>query len=315
MGEIIGAEIYIAESVGRPMAYPAVASLIVASSLGAMAAVGVAALVTSVGFNWRLAFWVGAGVAVVGACARTRLRETPEFLKLEKQRMLDLTAEINRKNSNRRKKGAVPEKPWKEPIEKGTLVAYFLIFCGNPLTFYLTFLYFNQTLRENFGYAAEAVISHNFFLSVIMLASSVFWTYMSSRVHPIRLLKARGKMVLLLMVGMPFLLMAITSPAQLFVMQSLIIILTLGSLPADAVLIYHLPVYSRFTCASFIYALSRALMYIVTSFGLVYLGSRFGAFGLWFVTLPITAAFLYGVRYFEGLESQTKFYPNLYYRP
>ena len=45
MGEIIGAEIYLAESIGRPYAYPAVASLGIASALGAMVAVGMASAV------------------------------------------------------------------------------------------------------------------------------------------------------------------------------------------------------------------------------------------------------------------------------
>ena len=31
------------------------------------------------GFSWRIAFFVGAGVALVGSAARTVLRETPTF--------------------------------------------------------------------------------------------------------------------------------------------------------------------------------------------------------------------------------------------
>ena len=308
MGEIIGAEIYIAESVGRPASYPAVASLGVASALGSMVAVGIAALVTTFNLNWRLAFWIGASVAIVGAVARTRLRETPEFIKMEKERLRYLIEKENQKT------GEVAKAAWKEPIAWKTLVAYFLIFCGNPLSFYLTFIYFNQTLKSQFGYASETVITHNFFLTVIMLAASIFWTFLSSRIHPLRILKIRGSIVLFLMLALPFLIMAITSPGQLFVIQAFIVVLTLGSLPGDAVFIYHLPVYSRFTYASFLYAIARALMYVVTSFGLVYLGERFGTFGLWFITLPITIAFLYGVHVFEGLERRRKCYPNLYLR-
>ncbi|MDF3033292.1 MAG: transporter [Alphaproteobacteria bacterium] len=311
MGEIIGAEIYIAETVGRPASYPAVASLGVASALGAMVAVGVAALVTSFGINWRLAFWIGASVAIVGAMARTRLRETPEFIKIEKERLKRRVTEENRQENQ--KAGARHQETWKEPIAHKTLLAYFLIFCGNPLSFYLTFIYFNQTLKDQFGYISEAVVTHNFFLTVIMLVASVFWTFLSSRIHPLRILKTRGTVVLFLMAAMPFLIMVITSPIQLFVMQTFIVVLTLGSLPADAVFIYHLPAYSRFTYASFLYAIARALMYIVTSFGLVYLVDCFGVFGLWFITLPITTAFLYGVRIFEGLERERKCYPNLYF--
>jgi len=56
-----------------------VALLEACASLGGMFALGMASLVISLGCNWRYAFWLGAGIALVGSVARTRLRETPEF--------------------------------------------------------------------------------------------------------------------------------------------------------------------------------------------------------------------------------------------
>ncbi|MBM3633135.1 MAG: MHS family MFS transporter [Alphaproteobacteria bacterium] len=83
MGEIVGAQIYLTESIRRPTSYPMVAYISVASDMGGMVALGISYLVTSFLFNWRLAFWIGAIIAFVGAVARTRLRETPDFLSLE----------------------------------------------------------------------------------------------------------------------------------------------------------------------------------------------------------------------------------------
>jgi MFS family permease len=85
MGEIIGAEIYITEITKPPAQYPAVAFISVSSALGGMFALAIAALVTTKGFNWRIAFWVGAAIAVIGSIARMRLRETPEFLNGKKE--------------------------------------------------------------------------------------------------------------------------------------------------------------------------------------------------------------------------------------
>ena len=59
------AEIYIAESTKDPVKYPTVASLNIASGFGSLVALGVSALVTSRGFDWRIAFWIGACIAVV----------------------------------------------------------------------------------------------------------------------------------------------------------------------------------------------------------------------------------------------------------
>ncbi len=42
-------------------------------------------MVTSQGFNWRVAFWIGAGIAMIGVLARTALRETPEFADAKRQ--------------------------------------------------------------------------------------------------------------------------------------------------------------------------------------------------------------------------------------
>lgn len=308
MGEIIGAQIFVAESIPRPASYPAVAFISVAASLGGMVAVGIAALVTSYSMNWRVAFWIGAIIAIVGSVARTRLRETPDFLKMKRQQMaeankrLDLEDNDKEEWTNPAASSQQEKSTWKESTEVKTLVSFFFLYCGAPLCFYLSFIYFNPILKEDFGYSPEDIISRNFILTIILVISFVFWAFLSYRVHPIKILKIRGIAMLLLMILLPFFIANMNSPSQLFLIQALIKILSLDGMPAEAVLIYHLPTWRRFTYASFLYALTRALMSIITSFGLVYLGSYFGHFGLWFITLPVTGAYLYGVRHFEGLE-------------
>ena len=78
MGESVGAEIYLTESIELPARYPAVAFVSVSATLGGLFALGVAFFVTSFSLNWRLAFWGGALIAIIGAIARTYLRETPD---------------------------------------------------------------------------------------------------------------------------------------------------------------------------------------------------------------------------------------------
>lgn len=305
MGEIMGAEIYVAESISRPASYPAVALISIASSLGGLAALGVATLVTSYYMNWRLAFWIGAGIALVGAVARSRLRETPEFLEMKRQQIQEGLAKEGLTKTH--KKSSKEERhplylPWKERIWFDNLKAFFMIYCGWPLCFYLALFYFTSVLQNNFGYSSEDIIKRNFLLYVVMLIGDIFWTFLSCHIHPIKIIKARGRIALLLMILMPFLTMTIDSSAQLFLLQAMILLFPLVGMPAEAVLMYHLPISRRFTFASFLYALTRALMYIITAFGLVYLGDYFGSFGLWFITLPAAFAFLYGVRHFEDLE-------------
>jgi len=176
MGEIYGGQIYLTESIRRPASYPAVAFLVVAAEVGGMVALGVAALATSYSLNWRVAFWIGAAIAIVGAVARTRLRETPEFLKLQDQRRREIVAGLNREEESE-KSGKIPQqiKPtWKQHIPFKTLASYFCVLCGYPLTFYLIFMYFNPILQVNFGYSSADIIRHNFFLSIFMVVLYVF---------------------------------------------------------------------------------------------------------------------------------------------
>jgi MFS transporter, MHS family, proline/betaine transporter len=314
LGEIVGAQIYVTESISRPMCYPAVAFVSVSSTLGAMAALGVATLVTSFFLNWRFAFWIGAIIAIVGSVARSNLRETPDFLEMKRQRMKKDIEELNQAEElegNSKKEFQQKKPTWKQYVDYKTLLSYFMIYCGWPLSFYLAFVYFNPILKENFGYSSDNIIQHNFFLSMIMVFSSIFWSFLSYRIHPLKIIKVRGIFVLLLMILMPVSINFVSSPIQLFIIQASILLLPLDSMPAQAVFVYHFPIYRRFTYASFLYALSRTLTYFITSFGLVYLIDYFGSFGLWLITLPVTVAYLYGVLHFEGLERRLGFYPNL----
>ena len=288
MGEIMGAQIYITEITKPPAQYPAVAFIAVASSVGGVAALMVAFLATHYGFNFRMAFWAGAAIAVVGSIARTRLRETPEFLAMKEK-------------SNKRKKLKATglEEPLTQKISKKTFLAFFLIYCGWPLSFYLTFVFFNPILTGSFGYSPEDVIRHNFLLSFVFLGSYLSWAILSYHIHPLKIIKVRAYISIPFTLMLPWMIAGCSHPWCLFMIQSFLMILALASVPTEAVLIKALPVLNRFTASSFIYAGSRALIYVFTSFGLVYLTRYFGHFGLLLIMLPVTVGFLWGVRHFE----------------
>ncbi|MDF3033182.1 MAG: transporter [Alphaproteobacteria bacterium] len=310
MGEIIGAEIYLTETIKIPTRYPVTAFLDVSTYLGGLFALGVAFFVTSSGLNWRFAFWVGAVIAVVGALARTRLRETPEFLEMKRKWIKEETQKANLEADVLLgiDEGAQFNATWKEPVKAKTLASFFFISCGWPVCFYLAFIYFNPLLKENFGYSSEDIIRHNFFLVSILAITSIFLAYLSYRIHPLKINKTRGTLGLFLMIFLPFLMINLTSATQLFVIQALIVILGLEAMPSFAVFMSHFPLYRRFTFASILWSLSRAFMYVITSFGLIYLVDYFGYYGLWVMTLPTTFGFLYGINHFKELECKRSLY-------
>jgi hypothetical protein len=87
-------------------------------------------------------------------------------------------------------------------------------------------------------------------------------------------------------------------------LQWFFIFFTLTYIPAGAILYSYFPVYKRFTFSSLTYAVAQAIMYVTTAFGIVYLTESFGHYGLWFIMIPISLGFLWGVFHFESLERQ-----------
>ena len=70
------------------------------------------------------------------------------------------------------------------------------------------------------------------------------------------------------------------------------------------------PSIQKFRYASFITAAAHVLLYIVTSFGLVYAVKFFVNYGILTISLPTTLSFLVGVLYFVKLEKQAGTYPK-----
>ena len=300
MGEKIGAEIYVSEITKPPSAYPAVAFVAVASAMGAMGALGVATLTTSYGFNWRTAFWIGAGIAVLGSVARTRLRETPEFvdMKIKLKLAMEKRNLQNRVDSKRlAKTGDIETK-----VPLSTVMSYFFIQCGWPLTFYLVYVCFNPILKDVYGYSSADIIHHNFILTVIQVIEAIGLAYMSYYVYPLKILKVKNYVTLLVMVAIPFWISMSSSSFDIFLLQILILTFCTSEIPAQYIFIKTIPVYRRFTASSFIYASARALTYVVTSFGIVCMISCFGYVGILIITLPLWVGLFWGVRHFEKLE-------------
>ena len=111
---------------------------------------------------------------------------------------------------------------------------------------------------------------------------------------------------------LPLMISCISSPMQVMGIQLFVCLFGIDMFPAEAILFVHIPIFKRFTYASFLYALSRASMYIITSFGLVYLVKIMGNYGLLVIFIPIVIGFWFGVLHFEQLEKEGENYPQAY---
>ncbi len=293
MGEVVGAELYLSEMIKPPLRYSSVSVMVIAATLGGTAALALAYCVTSYGFSWRIAFWFGAGIALIGSIARTALRETAEFINAKKN--LENTLKQASMDS-------ALDLPSRDSLNKTTLIAYFLIECTGPLWFCISYIYCGNILKNSFGFTAEQVIQQNFIVSCIDLFGTIFLTWLVIRIHPLKVLQARLSIFLPFALLMPILLNNASGYYQLFLFQIFIALFAPTGFPAFAVFCMNFPVFKRFMCSSLIYAISRALMYAVASFGIVFVTEYFTHWGLLIVVVPVIIGFTFGLFYFKRLE-------------
>ncbi|MDE8612083.1 MFS transporter [Rickettsia felis] len=297
--EVTGAKLYITEMVKPPLQYPAVASFSVSSTLGTIAALAVATLVTSTNLNWRYAFLFGAFVAITGTMARTTLKETPDFI--DAKRRIKLAIE---------KTGSDPKKIENNDIVKEktnlkTILCYFLIQCAYPVWNYFGYFYCGNILTEDFGYNPAEVINHNFYIAIGDILGCIFLTYLSYKIYPLKILRATFYVLVTFLCFFPFIMQNLTIP-YIMLIQLFFLLFAPTAFPASAIFYKHFPIFKRFMHTSLIYAISRAIMLLITSFGLAYLTEHFNYWGILMIMIPVTIGYYFGLRHFENLEKNSE---------
>jgi hypothetical protein len=141
-------------------------------------------------------------------------------------------------------------------------------------------------------------------LALISFFVSFCFSFLSYKIYPLKIAKVRASLFFVFMILFPFFIQQVSNCYELFVLQAILVALTIGDNPCAAVLIKHIPVLKRVTATSFLYATTRAVMYIITTFSLVFLTDAFGHYGLWIITIPVAGGFLWGIRHFEKLENR-----------
>jgi len=305
MGEITGAQLYLTETIHAPARYPAVATMNLCAALGTFIALGVAFLVTSFGLNWRIAFWVGAGVAGIGMVARTKLRETADFV--------DARHKYKEMLENFKIDSAEPLiiNPIVNPkVSLKTSLSLLLMDCMWPVCFYFAYIHCANVLKHSFNYSAEQIIFNNFITSGVQVLNVLIVIALSYKVYPLLILKVKLILSSLVLIATPFLLNNAQSGLEVLAIQSLMLFLACDASPANAIFFKHFPVFKRFTYTSVIYAISRAVIYAITSFGLIYLTKYFGNYGILFIIIPVILGCAYGLSHFIKLEKKAGNYPN-----
>lgn len=292
MGEVIGASIYLTELINPPKNYAPVAFIRVMSVFGTFAALLVGLTTVKLGFNWRYAFLFGAGIALIGTVARSSLRETPEFVNAKNKFILKNTSSLDIK------------------VNKKIAISYFFLEWGWPMWVYVTYIHYGVLLKNNFGYSAADVIQHNLYISIVGMIAALIIVYSVTKIHPMQVLKIRS---IIFALFLPFFIVFLEfnqTILSITILQIFIKIFNPISVPADAITFKYFPVLKRFFSTSMLFALSRVLMYLITSFGTVYVTFYFGSYGLFIIIIPILFGYFYGLNTFIKLEKEAGNYPK-----
>lgn len=297
-----GAEIYITESVKPPLQYPLVAIITVFSAVGTSLALGVSSIFTNVNIfgteshYWRVAFFLGAIIGLVGGVARTSLREASDFA--NKKKMLKMKFADNKIDwdKNYLKDTFDNEKAFL------TSLAYFIICCARPPCFYFIYIYCSDILKHDFGLPAGEVISHNFWVSIVDMGGLLFLAYISSKIYPLTILKVKLFLFFACIIFFPAAMHTYPSQMTVFVFQCLASLFVFDDVPASPVFFTHFPIIKRFTYTSLLSSFAKLMTYAITSFGLVYSTKYFEYYGIFLILIPIGILYYLAVKYFEGLE-------------
>ena len=291
--EFTGAGLYLTELIPHPNKYWVVAFVALVSASGGLAALGIVTLVNEIGLNWRAAFGAGAVIAIIGLFARTKLKETREFVNAKK-RLCSVTKNynINVDYLNQNK------------VNKNNILSYFGIECVWPVVFYFVYIHCSGVLKEQFGYSNEMAVRHNLYLTVIWFISGVIFVCLVKKIHPLILCKIKAFLLITFIPFIPFFLSNINSPTELFLLQAVILFIYPSSLGIIPIIYSCFPVLKRFTYAATIYSVAKAIMYTVTSFGIVILIEYWGSYGLLFILLPASLLYIISLNHFSNLEKE-----------
>ncbi len=304
-----GAELYLTESSKPPIQYSLVSSVTIFAGLGCTAALGIASISMSenifseVGMpSWRLAFLVGAGVALVGTIARTSLKEADEFSDKKKQFKSRLV-------ENKVSTSELSEEFMKQKSPFFTSLAYFLIQCARPPGFYFVYIYCAELLRNECGYSLSEIIFDNFVVSIVDLCALTALAFLSYYFDPLKIIKSKLYLFFGTIIFFPVVLENVSLADKgmwIMIFQCFSVMLVFDHNPATPIFYKYFPIFKRFTYTSLLTAFAKLGTYSIASFGLVYATDLLGYWGIFTIFIPAGIAFYFSVNYFQKLENAQK---------
>lgn len=315
MGEILGAQLYIVESLKTPYSYVCTSILNIQSKLGGSFALLVSYISTSVAFEWRVAFWIGAVIAVIGVLARTRLRETPEFVdykrrvRIQTELNKQYNTELNKQDNNVLLNSHIS----KEKVDKKTIYCYFMMHLPFGIFFYIAYIYSATIMKLNLGMTNQGIIAQNLRVSVLLVIFLLSILPFLKKFHPIRLAKINVLFSSVALLFIPHLFKITNNLISLTILQLLILLFEIVANPTEITCFKHIPISRRFKILGITFGVSGVIGYGFTPFILELSRDFLNHHAIWIICFPVLILYWYSIKYIEKLEKNAGKYDNYPY--
>ncbi len=264
--EVVGAKIYLAESTKAPQSYFYCSLISVSIYAGGFTALCLcsAMMLIRPDDGWRYIFFLGSAIAVIGSIARTKLKESPEYLVAIK------------KVSPKKTKTLTILKAFQS--SKRNIISYFMIEMLSPILVFVSFFYSGEFLSKNYGYTPAQIIFHNTLISLVGFTSTGCVAFLTKYFYPLKILRCSVIALLCFLPFIPTLIEHSTSVWEVFAVQA--VLFSLDFSVGTAIFARGFPIIGRYTVLGTSFSLARAAGAVFTSFICVMLGEKFGFVGV-----------------------------------
>lgn len=301
LGECVGTKLYLVEMLKSPSRNVVLGFIGAFIQLGGTIALVIISFSTNIASNWRYAFLAGCVIALVGVVARTRLRETPDFINYQS----DTNVSEPIKSKYR----------YFFNTSKKVALLYFFTKIIFTFPFYVIYVYIGDIMRNKLGYTAEEVIQQNLKVSVLTVLGMMFISILAKKFHPIKISFATTSLFIIFLPFLPYWINNITNELSLLCLQYAVFLLALPSYGLlESVIYKHFPMNNRFLYIATTFGISSPIARIIPAFGLIPLTYYFGNYALFILFAPSIILVFYGLYYFKNLEIKSGNYCNYPYK-
>jgi MFS family permease len=280
MGEIVGAEIYLSEYLKGRSIFSAVAIVSFFSYLACSVALCGIKLVLLDYFDFRLLFIFGISIFMVGYFARRNLSETREYIQSAKSKVIH------------------------DPISIKTYIYAAILESVIPIGGFLSIIGMHNIYRSQYGYDDSMIVN----VSMLGVSGAIIYTFslifLTLKFNPYKLALIRNLVAIFLMCVAPFLFNTYPSLEITMCIHFTIFVVITSYNPMNVVVYRCIPTLKRFKFVSLVFSGSRAVIALISSFGLIVLQPYLGNYVYSAFALPFLIPSIFAIKHFRDLDSK-----------